>query len=249
MLRAVRFTAFFGFVLESETRAALERMVHLVAGVSPERVAAELRAMVSRAGRRRAVELLAETGLAREILFELAPRDGADHRWHEAARIMDAFDEPDLPMALAVLAEDADDETVSRVASRLRLSNREAKRAEWLRAGAARLCEIGDPASRPWSEVQPWVAAENAPALADILRARAACGRGDPAVAAWLTAQVARPRNETDPPPLVTGDELLAAGVPAGRPVGAALARIRGLQLDGVIGTKAEAIAAAIRSS
>jgi tRNA nucleotidyltransferase/poly(A) polymerase len=73
MLRAVRFTAFFGFVLEHDTRAAIERMTHLVASVSPERVAAELRAMLSRPGRREALELLADTGLAREVLMEVAP--------------------------------------------------------------------------------------------------------------------------------------------------------------------------------
>ena len=41
--------------------------------------------------------------------------------------------------------------------------------------------------------------------------------------------------------------ELLAAGVPPGPPVGAALARIRSLQLDGAIATKEEALAVARR--
>ncbi|MFM8292915.1 MAG: hypothetical protein ACKOC4_14625 [Planctomycetia bacterium] len=80
-----------------------------------------------------------------------------------------------------------------------------------------------------------------------MLRARAACGCGDGAAAAWLTAQAGRPRAELDPPPLVTGSDLLAAGVPPGPAVGAALARIRALQLDGAIATQAEALAA-IRS-
>ncbi|NDC64209.1 MAG: CCA tRNA nucleotidyltransferase, partial [Planctomycetia bacterium] len=53
MLRAVRFAAAFDFTLEGETRAAIERMAHLVSTVSPERIAAELRALVSRPGRRR----------------------------------------------------------------------------------------------------------------------------------------------------------------------------------------------------
>ena len=96
---------------------------------------------------------------------------------------------------------------------------------------------------RPWSSVQPWLAHDQAAALADVLRGRAACGRGDVAAAAWISGQVARPRAELDPPPLLTGDDLLAAGVPPGKAVGAALARIRSLQLDGVIATKAEAIA------
>lgn len=240
MLRAVRFAAFFGFALDDDTRTAVERMAHLVTSVSPERIAAELRAMVSRAGRRRALELLDETGLAREVLRELAPG-----RWQEGAAIVAALDEPDLPRALAILAAGHDGAVVRQVGGRLRLSNHETKTAGWLWEAVAALGD--EPAatlrSRPWSSVQPWLAHDQAAALADVLRARAACGRGEPAAAAWITAQAARPRAELDPPPLVTGDDLLAAGVPPGKAVGAALARIRGLQLDGVIATRTEALA------
>jgi tRNA nucleotidyltransferase/poly(A) polymerase len=250
MLRAVRFAAFFGFALDPETRAAVERMAHLVTGVSPERIAAELRAMASRPGRRRALELLDETGLAREVLPELAPGPGADAagrgRWQAAAAIVAALDEPDLPRALAILAAGHDADVLHRVASRLRLSNHEAKTAAWIQAGVA---ELGHAAGallrdRRWSSLQPWLAHEQAVALVDVLRARAACGCGDAAAAAWLTDQAGRPRAELDPPPLVTGDDLLASGVPAGKAVGAALARLRRLQLDGAIATKAEALAA-----
>ena len=245
MLRAIRFTAFFGFVLEAETRAAIERMPHLVATVSPERVAGELRAMFSRRGRGQALDLLLDTGLAAQVLPDVAPPLVAEPRWRDAARVVDAFDEPDLPMALAVLAEHAGEETLARLHARLRLSNREAKKGEWLRAGVAALASGADPATRPWSEVQRWVAHDDAAALADVLRACASCGQGETERSAWFTGQVVRPRTETDPAPLVTGDELLAAGVPPGRPVGAALARVRALQLDRAIATKAEAIAAA----
>ena len=254
MLRAVRFTAFFGFALDAETRAAIERMAHLVAGVSPERIAAELRAMTSRPGRRRALELLEETGLAREVLPDLAP--GPAHEalnrasWVDAARVVDALDEPDLPLALAALAEDRSETALPAVAGRLRLSVREAKKAAWL---CDAVKSVGDAsrdalAERPWSRVQPVVAHEHAAALADLLRARAACGRGDADAAAWFTAQVARPRHEIDPPPLVTGADLLAAGVAEGPALGAALARVRALQLDGAITSREEALAAALRS-
>jgi tRNA nucleotidyltransferase/poly(A) polymerase len=255
MLRAVRFTAFFGFVLDADTRAAIEQMTHLVAGVSPERVAAELRTMVSRVGRRRALELLEETGLAREVLVEVAPGPGQPaarrEAWAVAARVVDALDEPDLPLALAALAADAAGDVIPRMAARLRLSTREAKKAAWLHGVVA---EIGGATaatlrSRAWSRVQPLVAHEHAAALADLLRARADCGRGDAAAAAWITAQVSRPRAELDPPSLVSGDDLLAAGMPGGPAIGAALARIRGLQLDGVIGTRDEALAEARQSA
>lgn len=244
MLRAVRFTAFFGFALDHDTRLALERMVHLAGTVSPERIAAELRAMASRAGRGRALELLEETGLAQQLLPEVAPeQESMRERWRDAARVVAALDQPDLPMALAILAMPAAADALPRISSRLRLSNREARSATWIRAGIDALTEGDDPAGRPWSAVQPWAAHAEAALLADVLRARAACGHGDPLRAGWFTAQTVRPRPELDPPPLVSGSDLLAAGLPAGRDLGAALERIRRLQLDGQIATRDEALA------
>lgn len=245
MLRAVRFTAFFDFALDGETRAAIERMAHLVAAVSPERVAAELRAMVERTGRERAILLLDETGLAGEVLPELAPaRDSAGEGWAVKAAVVGALDEPVLPQALAVLAADRDAATIARIAGRLRLSNQESKAIAWLHSTIRAISAATDLADRPWSAVQPWVADPRAPLLADLLRARAANGLGDAVAAAWFTGQVARPRTEIDPPPLVTGDDLLAAGVPAGRGIGLAIAKARQLQLDGVVTTAEQAIAA-----
>jgi hypothetical protein len=88
---------------------------------------------------------------------------------------------------------------------------------------------------RPWSQLQPWLAHEAAFLLADLLRARADCGIGSAAAARWVTATLQRPREHLDPPPLLTGNDLLAAGVPAGRAVGQTLAALRTLQLDGQI--------------
>jgi len=251
MLRAVRFAAAFGFALDGETQAAIERMTHLVTTVSPERIAAELRGMVSRPGRRRALELLADTGLAKEVLPEIATGDSAAQAWGEAARIIDALDEPSLASALAALYEPLGAAPLRHAANRLRLSNREVKLAGWLQEAVAMFSEPNEPnepdvAGRPWSEVQPWLAHEDAFLLADLLRARADCGRGSVATAAWVTAQIARPREELDPPPLVTGADLLAAGVAAGPAMGATLARLRALQLDGVIATREQALARAL---
>ena len=249
MLRAVRFAAAFGFALDGETRAAIERMRHLVTTVSPERIAEELRAMVARPGRRRALELLAETGLAAEVLPEVAPgaagaTAATDAAWAAAARVVDALDEPGLPAALAALYGPAGPRPLGQAASRLRLSNREAKLAAWLMEGAA---EFDGRAieGRPWSAAQPWLAHDDAFLLADLLRARGDCGLGSAATAAWVTAQLARPRADLDPPPLLTGADLLAAGVASGPEMGALLAQIRTLQLDGEIKTREEALARA----
>ena len=85
----------------------------------------------------------------------------------------------------------------------------------------------------------------HAPLLADLLRARAAQAEGSPAAATWFNAQSGRPRTEIDPPPLVTGADLIAAGVAPGPAMGETLALIRGRQLDGLITTREQALAMA----
>ena len=247
MLRAVRFAAGFGFALEEQTQAAIVRMAHLVTTVSPERVAAELRAIVARPGRRRALELLVQTGLAREVLPEVAPANNATAAhaaWHDSARIIDALDEPEIASALAVLTAALPPETPRRIAARLRLSTRELKTACWLHEAVTFVDGTGelDLDQRPWSQLQPWVSHDAAFLLADVLRARAACGHGSAAAAGWVTAKLQMPHEQLDPPPLVTGNDLLAAGVPAGRAVGQVLAALRALQLDGVLTTRDAAL-------
>jgi poly(A) polymerase len=243
MLRAVRFAAGFGFALEEQTEAAIVRMAHLVTTVSPERIAAELRTLVSRPGRRRGLELLAQTGLAREVLPEVAPADGAAgdrEAWHDSARIIEALDEPELASALAILAARLPPESPRHIAARLRLSTRDLKTACWLHEAVAFVDGIGagDLDQCPWSQLQPWLAHDAAFLLADLLRARAACGHGSAATAGWVTAKLQMPREHLDPSPLVTGNDLLSAGVPAGRAVGQTLAALRALQLDGRITTR-----------
>ena len=258
MLRAVRFAAAFGFALDPATRDAIEAMRHLVTSVSTERIASELRAMVTRPGRRRALELLDETGLAREVLPEVAPPAGqtpaAAARWTEAAAIIEALDEPELGTALAALFEEpgsgqlihaAGSGPLRQAVARLRLANRDIRLAAWLLEAVATLghAAAGELTVRPWSQVQPWLAHDDAFLLADLLRARADQGRGSKEAAAWVTAQLTRPREELNPPPLLTGRDLMAAGVPEGKAVGAMLAALRAKQLDGEIASREKAVA------
>jgi len=265
MLRAVRFTAGFGFALDPKTRQAIESMAHLIVSVSPERIAAELRTMMARPGRQRALELLDETGLAGEVLREVALPEAfgtacRQQAWRESARIIELLERPELAVALAILAENAPKGSLQQIVRRLRLSNYEMKTAGWLREAIASLTVVdsltadsvdAEAASeqlhqRPWSQVQPWLAHESAFLLADAMRARAACGRGgllSAVSAAWISQQVARPQHQLDPPPLVTGIDLLQMGVPAGRRIGTSLATLRAMQLDATIATREEAIA------
>lgn len=242
MLRAVRFSAGFGFPLEAETRRAIERMGALVDSVSPERIAAELRAMCGRPGRGRALALLVDTGLAAPVFHEFA--DSHPVFWSAAAVALDALDEPGLPLALAILCRH-DAAAIARLSRRLRLANQERKLAEWLVAAVAAIDPATDRASltsRPWSQLQPWLAHAWRFRLADLLRALAATGAAPAETAAWVSDQVVRPAAELDPPHLLSGDDLLAIGVPAGPAIGQLLRKLRTLQLDGQLTSRDEAI-------
>jgi poly(A) polymerase len=78
MLRAVRFTARFGFELETKTRRAIRALASRIHAVSRERVRDELTKMLTEGRARRAFELLDETGLLAEVLPEIVRMKGVE---------------------------------------------------------------------------------------------------------------------------------------------------------------------------
>ncbi len=78
LLRAVRFAARTGFAMEERTKRAVCRMAENVLSVSPERIAAELEAMLSAGFSRHAFSLLREVGMLRAVLPEAAAMDGVE---------------------------------------------------------------------------------------------------------------------------------------------------------------------------
>jgi poly(A) polymerase len=78
MLRAVRFAARFGFVVESGTLKAIRELACEINQVSQERVRDELTRMLTEGAARRAFELLAETNLLAQILPEVYRMQGVE---------------------------------------------------------------------------------------------------------------------------------------------------------------------------
>ena len=76
MLRAVRFAARFEFEIEANTLAAIERAAHEINVVSRERVRDELTKMLTEDHGRRAFLLLDQTRLLKEILPEISAMKG-----------------------------------------------------------------------------------------------------------------------------------------------------------------------------
>jgi tRNA nucleotidyltransferase/poly(A) polymerase len=243
LLRAVRFSATFDFALEADTRAAIHDMADQIAVVSPERIAQEMRRVLVEPGRATAVRLLLDTHLAAALLPEIVPADAAGRQQLERTlAVLERLPQPGFPLALAALLDaPIDTEAARAVCLRWRLSNKETDRVTWLVAQRAALAGAR---AKPWSALQPLLICEGIEDLLAWHEAMAAAA-GDSAAgeeAAYCRSLLAQPPDVLDPPPLLTGDDLLAHGVPAGPRFRPLLQQVRDAQLDGRIGTSAEAV-------
>jgi tRNA nucleotidyltransferase/poly(A) polymerase len=235
MLRAVRFAAAYDFALEEQTVAAVREMAAKITVVSAERIAAEMRQMLAGPARARAVELLQETGLLSQILPEAAAAESLQPR----LQLLAALDRPSFPQAFAVLLGwPHGEELVAAVAERWRLSNKELNLALWLLAHGKAL---DNAAQQPWSRLQPLLVHSGAGELVALYQTAAKLTRAAQSDVDFCRQKLALPRVQLDPPPLVTGEDLLAMGVPRGKLYSVLLSVARAAQLDGVIGTSLEA--------
>ncbi|MGH9680788.1 MAG: CCA tRNA nucleotidyltransferase, partial [Candidatus Acidiferrales bacterium] len=78
MLRAVRFAARFGFVIEPDTLRAARRLAPKVMQVSIERIREELTKLLTEGAARRGFELLDEAGLLEVVLPDIARMKGVE---------------------------------------------------------------------------------------------------------------------------------------------------------------------------
>ena len=242
MLRAVRFSANFEFPLESHTRDAIDRLAHQLALVSPERLAAELRLMFSRAGRGQALRLLVGTGLVNPLFG--GQLNKTESFWSSASDALDALCEPSLPLAMAILCRE-EPESVVVICNHLRLSNHERRLAVWLVKALSvfRSKDImSDYARAPWSLLQPWLAHEWRFHLADLMVSLAVSNYFSSENVSWVSNQVQRTEAELNPSHLLRGNDLLQIGVPSGPIVGHLLHQLRSLQLDEKITSREAAV-------
>jgi len=84
MLRAIRFTANLNFNLDSSTQEAIAKKIAQIQTISAERIQDELNKLLTRGGARRGLEIMAQTGMLREILPEVAEMQGIEQppRFH-----------------------------------------------------------------------------------------------------------------------------------------------------------------------
>ncbi len=242
LLRAVRFAAAFEFDVEPRTLEAVRRMAGEITVVSAERIAAEMERMLVDRHRVRAVRLLLQTGLAAAVLPETVPTDPAQQaRLDATLAILERLVQPGFPLALATLLHLWG---AAAVCQRWRLSNRHTDRTSWLVEFHAALHE---PRSLRWSQLQPLLLSEGIDDLMALEEAASLAAARDTSHVAWCRSLLAQPREVLDPPPLLTGDDLLRHGIPPGPAYRVLLQRIRDAQLDGEIRTQEDALELADR--
>ena len=257
MLRAVRFAAAFDFAIEDRTATAIREMSPQIKVVSAERIAAEMRMMLEATGRARAVDLLGEFGLLREILPEALVESGSHDAgcedmskerdqcrdepdsWRTKLGWLSALDRPTFPQALAVLLGWPDGEKhITEIGGRWRLSNKEVERTGWLLRHSRSLDHASD---QRWSQLQPTLAHEGAADLLELYRTAVGLGCKVQADVDFCRLKLALPPDKLRPAPLITGEDLIAMGVPKGQLYAKLLKFAREAQLDGVVHSAVEA--------
>lgn len=251
-LRAVRLASRLGFEIDPDTNAAIREHAFELRGVSRERIGDEMRKMLTHRSRAVAAARLQELGLDAPALDE-PPTRPALTALHGLPH-----DAP-FPGALAAWAIDrlqargqADathlQTQAPTVATRLRralcLSNDETTALRATLEGVARLdgrwlsegvASQKRAAASGWFRSALDIIAARSPAAIPPIRAR--------------LADLAASASGIAPAPLVTGDDLIAAGLVPGPMYKRTLDAVYDAQLEGLVSTREEALALAIRHS
>ncbi len=236
MLRAIRFAAIFNFELDAETQAAIREMADQITVVSAERIAGEMRIMLVHPARARVLDLLNESQLLLALLPEVANL-AAKKPW---AGPLSQLTEPSFALAMAVLLTSASDQDISigaKIGRRWHLANHEIDRLDWLLKNRTVLL---DATKKKWSQLQPILAHEGA---ADLVAIYAVMPGTDPADVDFCRHQLRRQREELDPEPLITGNDLIELGVRPGPVFSTLLQLARDSQLNGHVRDRQSALA------
>jgi len=276
LLRAVRFATHYELSFDPATDSALRAMADQISVVSAERIAEELRRLLVDVHRRRGIELFVDTGLAQAIIPELLEMKGVlqgppdaptGDLWDHVLRVLDLLGpEPSFPLAFAALLHDVGKKRTmgrtpdrytfyyhehvgrrmtSDICRRLKLSNAERERIEWLVEKHQFLCEARQMRQ---SKLKVILIHPGIRELLALHRADArASGRSEDHVDFCEQCLGRWSAQDLDPPPLITGDDLVRQGLEPGPHFKALLDAVREAQLEGTITTAEEAIALVFR--
>jgi poly(A) polymerase len=261
MLRAVRFAATLDFQLDPATADAVRAMASQIHVVSAERIAQELKRMLVDPHRRRAMELARDVNLLLEVLPELAPvldatpgegsSVGVQSAWETTLARLQLLHDPTFELATAALFASVPDVSVSDglaqrksavirgFGRRLRLSNEETDAIEWMRI---HLPDVLASKTKTLAQLKRILAHPLARDLLALARVERLATDGELSGVMHCEELLrSTPLEKLSPPPLVTGDDLIALGYQPGKRFRQVLDTIRDAQLNEEISTKDEA--------
>jgi tRNA nucleotidyltransferase/poly(A) polymerase len=254
MLRAVRFAARFDFALEERTLTAIQELAHELVIVSAERVAAEMRQILTHQNRTRGLQMLQAARLLEVMLPEIAAlspdepwssESQADTPWRKTLHILARLQQPTFAVALAALlreieAADAPQAVLPRrVFERWKLTTDELEGVTWLLATEPLIRQASAVA---WPRLQRLLVAPRVGELLAYAHAVAEVLDGTVAEIEFCRQKLALPAGELNPPPLISGDDLKQLGIPPGPVYRVMLDAVRDAQLDQRIASRAEAL-------
>jgi poly(A) polymerase len=238
ILRAVRIAARFALTIDPATQEAAKQMAGEIRAVSAERIAEELRKLLTHPNRGRGVHLFRELGLVPPIL----PEFPVPQVWARGACAVECLEaKASFPLAFASLLHTLSAGTVEGIAKRLRFSNEELGRVCWLVENHALLHNAQ---AMQASKLKPLLVHAGIGELLALHRAIALATGGSVAHVEFCERMIYdTPPEALNPPPFVTGDDLKVMGLKPGPLFKRLLGAVREAQLDGQIRTKEEALA------
>ncbi len=268
MLRAVRFAARLGFAIDEATQAAIHAYAPRIAKTSPERVRDELLKMLCEGGAQHAFQLLDQSGLLRQVLPEISAMKGVaqPEAYHPEGDVfvhtlllLKQLDSPSATLAMGALLHDVGkpktqtfedrirfnhhDKVGARMArqicQRLKFSNHDTDRVEWLVDQHMRLAAI--PQMRE-AKRRRFVREDGFDELLDLCRMDCIASHGDLSIVDEVREYKANLKpEEVRPVPLITGEDLIALGYTPGPIFKTILTAVEDAQLEGKITTREEA--------
>lgn len=270
LLRAVRFASRFGFTIEPATAAAIAAHAHQLPRISPERIADELRRMLTVPARAGAWLLLWELGLTRQVFRHLnvegegslstsrsiflalqhsESKDGAadisfgcalaagtlDYRWQCAGCPSDIR---------AFLTKSEISKIIRALRQGLKISNDESDEVQGALSGAAIVLAEAEPGIAAKKRL---LATPTAVQVRALLSAIAAVGLANDRIAKVEGELTELQQSEFAPAPLITGDDLTAAGGHPGPAFKRALDAVYDAQLEGRATSRNQALEMAMR--
>src|SRR5579872_6858418 len=272
MLRAVRFAARFGYVIEPKTFQAIRKLASQIHQVSRERVRDELSKMLVEGQARQAFLLLDETGLLHEVLPEIAAMKGVEQppQFHPEGDVfvhtlllLDKLPQlPPVTLAWGALLHDVGKPPTFRVApDRIRFDGHVDVGVKMAEEICRRLRFSNDDTEQIAALVENHMRFAQAMQMKEstfkrfvrmrdfdehlaLHRLDCLSSHGDLSLYDFVREKLANmPPEVMRPAPLVTGDDLIALGLAPGPRFKEILSSIEDAQLEGRLKSREEALA------